>query len=182
MKTSDLIHLGSDTKAMTATLVGQLIDAKKLTFETTLAEIFPNLRAQMNPDMAKVTPADYVIDLGSGDGRLVITAAKRGARALGIEYNPDLVELERPMGAGETRDEITQRVSDRFGERLGYADGQCGSERVPNAPGILDGQPAFLPGDADADRASGGFELGQDLSARAPSNCFGRRQVTDPAQ
>src|SRR5678809_247705 len=35
-------------------------------------------------DMAKVTPNDYVIDLGSGDGRTVITAAKRGARALGI--------------------------------------------------------------------------------------------------
>ncbi len=34
-------------------------------------------------DMAKVTPKDYVIDLGSGDGRTVITAAKRGARALG---------------------------------------------------------------------------------------------------
>jgi hypothetical protein len=45
--------------------------------------------------MAKVTPQDYVIDLGSGDGRTVITAAKRGARALGIEYNPDMVELSR---------------------------------------------------------------------------------------
>ena len=43
--------------------------------------------------MANVTPADYVIDLGSGDGRLVITAAKLGATALGIEYNPDMVEL-----------------------------------------------------------------------------------------
>ena len=39
-------------------------------------------------DMAKVTPKDYVIDLGSGDGRTVITAAKRGSKALGIEYNP----------------------------------------------------------------------------------------------
>jgi SAM-dependent methyltransferase len=44
-------------------------------------------------DMAKVTPEDYVIDLGSGDGRTVITAAKRGAKALGIEYNPDMVAL-----------------------------------------------------------------------------------------
>jgi SAM-dependent methyltransferase len=44
-------------------------------------------------DMAKVTPDDYVIDLGSGDGRTVITAAKRGARALGIEYNPEMVTL-----------------------------------------------------------------------------------------
>jgi SAM-dependent methyltransferase len=46
-------------------------------------------------DMAKVTSKDYVIDLGSGDGRTVITAAKRGARALGIEYNPNMVELSR---------------------------------------------------------------------------------------
>jgi phospholipid N-methyltransferase len=44
-------------------------------------------------DMAKVTPQDYVIDLGSGDGRTVITAAKRGAIAHGIEYNPDMVAL-----------------------------------------------------------------------------------------
>jgi hypothetical protein len=52
-------------------------------------------------DMAKVTPLDYVIDLGSGDGRTVITAAKRGARALGIEYNPDMVELSTANAAQE---------------------------------------------------------------------------------
>src|SRR5207244_10558288 len=50
-------------------------------------------------DMAKVTPKDYVIDLGSGDGRTVITAAKRGARTLGIEYNPDMVELSKRNAA-----------------------------------------------------------------------------------
>jgi hypothetical protein len=46
-------------------------------------------------DMARLRPADYLIDLGSGDGRTVITAAKRGARAHGIEYNPDMVELSK---------------------------------------------------------------------------------------
>jgi precorrin-6B methylase 2 len=46
-------------------------------------------------DAAKVTPDDFVMDLGSGDGRIVIAAAKRGARAQGIEYNPDMVELSR---------------------------------------------------------------------------------------
>ena len=45
--------------------------------------------------MAKVGRRDYVMDLGSGDGRTVITAAKRGARALGVEYNPDMVELSK---------------------------------------------------------------------------------------
>ena len=46
-------------------------------------------------DMAKATPSDFVVDLGSGDGRTVITAAKRGIRALGIEYNPDMVDLSK---------------------------------------------------------------------------------------
>ncbi len=46
-------------------------------------------------DMAKVTPKDFLMDLGSGDGRTVITAAKRGVRALGIEYNPDMVALSK---------------------------------------------------------------------------------------
>ena len=52
-------------------------------------------------DIAKVTPKDYVIDLGSGDGRTVITAAKRGSKALGIEYNPDMVELSKRNAAKE---------------------------------------------------------------------------------
>jgi hypothetical protein len=46
-------------------------------------------------DMAKVTSEDFVIDLGSGDGRTVIAAAKRGARAMGVEFNPDMVALSR---------------------------------------------------------------------------------------
>ena len=46
-------------------------------------------------DLAKVTSDDFVIDLGSGDGRTVIAAAKRGARALGIEYEPAMVEFSR---------------------------------------------------------------------------------------
>jgi precorrin-6B methylase 2 len=46
-------------------------------------------------DVAKVTPKDYLIALGSGDGRMVIAAAKRGVPALGVEFNPDLVELSK---------------------------------------------------------------------------------------
>src|SRR5258705_13306488 len=46
-------------------------------------------------DMGKVTAKDYLIDLGSGDGRTVITAAKRGAKAPGIEYNPEKGELSK---------------------------------------------------------------------------------------
>ncbi len=52
-------------------------------------------------DMAKLTAKDIHYDLGSGDGRTVITAAKRGATAYGVEYNPDMVELSRRNAAKE---------------------------------------------------------------------------------
>jgi hypothetical protein len=44
-------------------------------------------------EMAKLTAKDIHYDLGSGDGRTVITAAKRGAQAFGVEFNPDMVKL-----------------------------------------------------------------------------------------
>ena len=50
-------------------------------------------------EMAEVTPADFVIDLGSGDGRNIIAAAKLGARGLGVEFNPDMVALSRKLAA-----------------------------------------------------------------------------------
>lgn len=52
-------------------------------------------------DMAKLTAKDTHYDLGSGDGRTVITAAKRGATAYGVEFNPDMVELSRRNAAKE---------------------------------------------------------------------------------
>jgi SAM-dependent methyltransferase len=66
-------------------------------------------------DMAKVTPQDYLIDLGSGDGRTVITAAKRGLTALGIEYNPDMVELaKRNAAEAKVSDKATFVKADIF--------------------------------------------------------------------
>jgi predicted RNA methylase len=50
-------------------------------------------------DMAKLTPKDILYDLGSGDGRTVITAARRGARAYGIEYNPDMGDWKPDQSA-----------------------------------------------------------------------------------
>src|SRR5262245_66182167 len=52
-------------------------------------------------DMAKLTPKDIHYDLGSGDGRTVITAAKRGAQAYGVEFNPDMVKLSERAAAKE---------------------------------------------------------------------------------
>ena len=66
-------------------------------------------------EMAKVTPKDYVIDLGSGDGRTVITAAKKGSKALGIEYNPDMVEISKQAAAKEgVSDKATFMKADLF--------------------------------------------------------------------
>jgi len=59
--------------------------------------------------MAQVTPNDYVVDLGAGDGKIAIAAAKKfGARALGIEYNPEMarhaqLNVERAGVAGRAR-------------------------------------------------------------------------------
>jgi hypothetical protein len=68
----------------------------------------PQATVDMMLNMAKVTSQDYVIDLGSGDGRTVITAARRGARAMGVEYNPDMVELSKKNAAEAN---VTTRTS-----------------------------------------------------------------------
>jgi SAM-dependent methyltransferase len=59
-------------------------------------------------DLARVSADDYVIDLGSGDGRTVVAAAKRGARALGVEFNPRLIEVSERAAA---KVDVTDRVS-----------------------------------------------------------------------
>src|SRR4051812_12348606 len=75
-------------------VVGQ--DGKDVVYLPTPPELVSKML-----DMAGVTPQDYVIDLGSGDGRIVIAAAKRGARALGIEFDGPLVELSRRTAESE---------------------------------------------------------------------------------
>ncbi len=74
-------------------------------------------------DMTTVTARDFVMDLGSGDGRTVITAAKRGARAVGIEYNPDMVELSKKNAAAAgVTDKATFMKADLFETDLSKAD------------------------------------------------------------
>ena len=75
----------------------------------------PNDMVEKMLDMAKVTPDDLVVDLGSGDGRNVIAAAKRGARALGVEYDPGLVEVSRRNAAAAgVADRVTIVQGDMF--------------------------------------------------------------------
>jgi methyltransferase family protein len=97
--------------------------AQEKPFEPTVAQPgkdvvwVPTPQALVNKmlDMAKVTPADYLVDLGSGDGRTVITAAKRGAKALGIEYNPDMVALSiRNAAAAGVSDKASFVKADLF--------------------------------------------------------------------
>jgi SAM-dependent methyltransferase len=61
-------------------------------------------------DLANVTPQDFVVDLGSGDGRNIIAAARRGARGLGVEYNPDMVALSRRNAAQQGVGDLAQFV------------------------------------------------------------------------
>lgn len=59
----------------------------------------PEVLIEKMLDMARLKPDDVAVDLGSGDGRNVIAAARRGARARGVEFNPKLVELSRHRAA-----------------------------------------------------------------------------------
>jgi SAM-dependent methyltransferase len=67
-------------------------------------------------EMARVGPNDFVVDLGSGDGRIAIAAAKlRGARARGIEYSADLVLASRDEARRQgVADRVTFREADLF--------------------------------------------------------------------
>ena len=74
-------------------------------------------------DLTHVTAKDFVMDLGSGDGITVITAAKRGAKAMGIEYNPDMVELaKKNAAAAGVSDRATFVKADLFETDFSKAD------------------------------------------------------------
>jgi SAM-dependent methyltransferase len=81
-----------DPPEVTEPIVGT--PGKDVVYVPQPAEVVENML-----DIAKVTAQDFVIDLGSGDGRNVIAAAKRGARALGVEFNPEFVEYSRHAAA-----------------------------------------------------------------------------------
>jgi precorrin-6B methylase 2 len=70
----------------------------------------PQILVDKMLNLAKITPNDFLIDLGSGDGRTVIAAAKRGTRALGIEYNPGLVKLSKEKAAKDGVAKLAQFI------------------------------------------------------------------------
>jgi len=82
----------------------------------------PQVLVEKMLDIAQVTPQDYLIDLGSGDGRTVISAAKRGLRAHGIEYNPDMANLARQNAAeAGVAERATFATADLFDTDLSQA-------------------------------------------------------------
>jgi hypothetical protein len=106
----------------------------------------------------------------------------RDDRGAEPEAARDLLGVERTMRSCVAGHQIAQRISDRFGENLGHSYWKCRSKCVSKSPGILDGDEAFLAGDADADCPAGGLQLGQINCRGAPGDSFRGRQVTDGAQ
>jgi hypothetical protein len=108
---------------VTASIVGAQTAAPSAQFQPTVGQPgkdvvwvpTPQSTVDKMLELAKITPKDYLIDLGSGDGRLVITAAKRGLTAHGIEYNQDMVDLSKKNAVAENvTDKATFAKADIF--------------------------------------------------------------------
>ena len=101
-----------------ATLPAHAQDEEKAPYRPTPQQVVDRMLA-----LAQVKPTDYVVDLGSGDGRIVLTAAKKyGARGLGVEIDRGLV---RDARAAAARDGLSDRarfeIQDLFETDLGDA-------------------------------------------------------------
>ena len=70
-------------------------------------------------DLARLAPEDVLMDLGSGDGRIVMSAAKRGIRAIGIENNPEMVAYSQDLIASAGLENFAEiRQQSMFDARL----------------------------------------------------------------
>lgn len=73
-------------------------------------------------DLAGVGPGDHLIDLGCGDGRIVIAAARRGATGLGVDLDPErIAEAEAAARSAGVEQLVSFRREDLFATRLGGA-------------------------------------------------------------
>ena len=97
----------------------------------TAAEIVPDVPFVPTPQVvvdemlraAKVVPGDFVMDLGSGDGRIAVTAARKfGARAMGVELNEHLIfQSEESARQAGVQDRVTFLQQDLFKTDLSRA-------------------------------------------------------------
>jgi hypothetical protein len=123
---------------------------------------------------AKVTASDYLIDLGSGDGRTVITAAKLGAKAHGIEYNPDMVELSKRNAA---KAGVSDRASFEKADIFASDFSKANVITLFLLPGLnLKLRPILLDMNPGTRVVSNSFDMGDwkaDETVRATQDCTG---------
>ncbi len=82
----------------------------------------PQATVDLMLQLAKVTPKDVLVDLGSGNGVTVITAAKKGVTARGVEFNPEMVALSRRLASeAGVADKATFEQGDLFEADLSKA-------------------------------------------------------------
>ena len=77
MTTNDVFHIGSCTKSMTATLTAMLIEEGKLRWDTTIAEVFPELKGKMDQQYEAVTVEQLLKHRGGVPGAPPPAAWKR---------------------------------------------------------------------------------------------------------
>ncbi|MCX7007489.1 MAG: serine hydrolase [Kiritimatiellaeota bacterium] len=149
--TNDLWHLGSDTKAMTATLAGVLVEAGKLKWDTTVAEVFPELAAALHPATTNLTLKQLLSHraglpgnlnwgkFNQGDIRELRVQALREALAKKPEYAPGEHFQYSNLGyviAGAMIEKVTQQpwadaIRDRVFKPLGMTSVGVGGFGTP---------------------------------------------------
>lgn len=101
--TNDEFHIGSDTKAMTATLAGMLIDEGKLNWDTTIADVFPELRGKMDSQYENVTVEQLLTMRGGVPGTPPVLAWRQAWKQQGtpMEQRREFIEavLRQPPAA-----------------------------------------------------------------------------------
>ena len=109
---TDSVHIGSDTKAMTALLIGQLIDRKQLAFDTPMSQVFPDLSEKMNVEMAKVTVRD-LLDHTAGLPTNLDFQAINGTKA-------ELVQQRRQVVAQALAEPANSTIGEYSYSNVGY--------------------------------------------------------------
>lgn len=109
------------TQLLNLVLLSSTITAQAVELDVPYVESPPDI-IELMMDMAEIGHDDYVIDLGTGDGRILIAAAKRGASGLGIDIDPErIVEARQNAIAAGVGDRISFRVQDLFETKLDQA-------------------------------------------------------------
>ncbi|HEY3242230.1 MAG TPA: serine hydrolase domain-containing protein, partial [Phycisphaerae bacterium] len=123
----DQIHIGSDTKAMTATLIGLLVEEGKLKWTTTVGEVFTDLSGSMQPDWRHVTLEQLLTHRGGAPANLDADDLWKRLRA----HTGTPVEERRTLVEGITRHQPEAKPGTKFiYSNAGYASAGAMAEKV----------------------------------------------------